>query len=244
MVLKIHLKRPHAPLPELDAGQMRLVVAQEGVYLERRNEMFSSTTTYQGPLLGLESHRRRCVLHCGKIPAPMIRDMLGFFWTAQEVHGGEAALVLLYHPQKRRFRWYCPKQTVEIFLSCGRWRAVDSIRFENPLQLPDGFVRFGDAHSHPHISKGSPSYADVEDEVHNDGLHIIVSDLVDGPSYHIDFVVDGQRFRVAPEIILADTLSPPYPPPPKSWLRRVRLVKQSGWSSLVQPSHDNERESL
>jgi len=231
------VKYPGAELPEVEPGKMRFVVARDGNYLDRHTKICTTTTAIDGPLPGLDSHREKCVLHFGQIPLDMILHMLSFFVSAYQIYDGEAALVLLYNPDQRTFRWHCPPQTVEIYQYRGRWQAWDSVVFRNPLQLPDGFIRLGDAHSH--VGAAEPSIVDRDDEAHSDGLHIVVGNLAGQPSYHIDFVVDGRRFRVPPEVILSGQPSPPYPPPPKPWLRCVRFVKRTSWySGAINNDHD------
>jgi hypothetical protein len=146
--------------------------------------------------------------------------MLAFFKYAHEVHGGEAALVLLYHPQRRRFGWHCPEQTVELFRTWkGSWQAADRIEYRNPVNLPDGYLQLGDAHLHP--GSPAPSFIDVADD--QDGLHIIVGSILSEIRYHVDFVVDGARFRVPPALIFADPHCQPFARPPKRWLRQISL---------------------
>jgi len=229
MTIEYCVKVPGKNLAPLRPGQIRYVLAREGTYLERCTTVFSSCALVGGPLPLLESHAPSCVLHCGKIPTAMIAQMLGFFQEAHWLYGGEAALILLYSPQRRAFRWLCPSQKVEVYEYRGYLSASDSVEFENPVELPAGFQRFGDAHSH--IGHAAPSYVDHRDEAHQDGLHMVIGHVSKTPTYHIDFVVDGSRFRVPPEIILASQPAPPYPRPPKSWLNSVRLVKRPSWYS-------------
>ena len=42
------------------------------------------------------------------------------------------------------------------------WRAEDTISFQNPFDLPEGYVYFGDAHLHP--GSAHPSALDVDDD--------------------------------------------------------------------------------
>src|SRR5262245_13654360 len=131
-MIPIHLKLPHLALPDLQPGQMRLVLAGDGSYLERRTSMYATSARYSGPLVGLAAHQERCTLYCGKMPRSLIRQMLGFFQSAYRIHGGEAALALLYNPEGRTFRWHCPEQTVDVYRSFGKLRAYDDITFDMP----------------------------------------------------------------------------------------------------------------
>ena len=89
-MIPIHVKTPATPLPELEPGQMRIVMAGDGPYLERRTSMYATSTRWSGPLLGLEKHEERCRLFCGRIPRVVVRTMLGFFRAAFDLHQGEA----------------------------------------------------------------------------------------------------------------------------------------------------------
>ena len=229
MTPEVYLKQPARPLPELRPGQIRYVVAGDGVYLERRTSMYATATPTPGPLAGLLPHAPTCTLLCGRIPRLLIRSMLAFFRDAYELHRGEAALVLLYHPGRRAFRWHCPHQTVEVYRSYGRLRAWDSITYDMPLQLPPGYLIFGDAHDHGDLP-ASPSGTDRGDEVHKDGLHLIVGriDRLPRVEYHVDFVMDGHRFPVEPADILEDLSCSPLPRAPAAWMQRIHM-KGPAW---------------
>lgn len=231
MSFDVLVKHPGAELPELAPGQVRYVVAGDGLYLERRTAMFATCTRVPGPVAGLAAHGEHCRLSCGRLPRLMTRAMLGFFRAAYLLHGGEAALVLLYDPARRTFRWHCPKQTVEVYTGYGgRTRAYDSIKYDVPLVVPEGYVVFGDAHSHGSLS-AIPSGTDKEDESHKDGLHLIVGRL-DRPGkfdYHADFVMDGRRFALDPAAVLEDPRCEPLPRVPPAWVRSIHMQRSSPW---------------
>jgi len=232
MSMPIHVKFPGTILPELEPGAMRYVLARDGLLLERSSGLFSTTTPLEGPILELAEHRPRCTLHCGKVPTALVRAMLGFFQVAYRIHQGEAALILLHHPDTGRFRWHCPEQKVEVYRSYGRLSAYDAVNFEIPLEVPDGYVILGDAHSHGELS-AIPSYVDEKDEKYKDGLHLIVG-RVHKPGrteYHVDFVMDGHRFTLNAEDVLETTLHEHVGKAPLSWLERVRMEQYSSWYS-------------
>jgi hypothetical protein len=224
MQIPVYLKSGER-LPRLRDNESRYVVADNGTFLERRTSMFSACTRISHFDLRLDHQDQYCVLHCGRLPRAMHRAMLAFFTAAHELHGGEAALVLLFHPERRLFRWHCPPQTVEMFQTFdGRWTACDRIEFDNPLELPDGFLHFGDAHLHP--GPPNPSSIDVADD--QDGLHIIAGNLhKERPDYNIDFVIDGIRFRVRPEHVFEDPDCTAFERPPRQWMDQIRICKQA-----------------
>lgn len=232
MNIDVLVKSPGAELPELGAGQVRYVVAADGAFLERRTPLYSTCVRVPGPLASLGSHDEHCRLTCGRLPRLMTRAMLAFFRAAYHLHGGEAALVLLYDPIRRAFRWHCPPQTVEVHQGFGgRLRASDSVEYEMPLNLPEGCVVFGDAHSHGELP-AVPSGTDKHDESHKDGLHLIVGrlDRPGGIDYHADFVMDGRRFTLGPSAVLEDPRCEPLSRVPAAWLRCIRIKRTSPWS--------------
>lgn len=224
MSIPIELNLSGRKLPELEPGEMRYVIARDGVYLDRRGAFYSTSVLLKDPPAALADYPQRCVIDCAPIPTSMLAEMIGFFQAAYELHGGEAALVLLYYPDDSRFEWHCPSQTVEVHERWGKWYVSDSVEFENPLSLPLGAMAIGDAHSHegsPH-----PSWVDKHDEDHLDGLHLIVGNIVrTQPTLHTDFAIDGARFRVPDRLIIEDWPEPPYPSPPAEWMDRIRIVK-------------------
>lgn len=229
---EIVVKRPGVEPPALAEGGLRYLLARDGLYLERRTALYHTSTRLTGPLLGLAAHEVSCQLFFPPLPRVLVRAMLTFFKAAYDLHGGEAALVLLYHPGTGAYRWHCPPQTVEVYRSFGRLRAYDAIAYELPLELPEGYVVFGDAHSHGSM----PAYAsavDKHDEEHKDGLHLIVG-RIDEPGrydYHADFVMDGQRFGLDPAAVLEDMRCRPFARPPAPWLERITMKQPSWWTT-------------
>lgn len=235
MPFDITLKTPGTKLAELKPGQFRYVLGRDGLHLERSTPMYTSSVKVDGPILFLEPHPQQCQLHCGQIPVEMLRQMVGFFQAAYEMHHGEAALVLLYYPETGQFAWHCPKQTIEMYQCWGRYYPEDSVEYENPLTLPPGAVHFGDAHSH--IGPPSPSIVDHNDETHLDGLHIIVGYINSRcPRWHIDFSIDGHRFSVPTGVILEAIPEAPFPEPPEEWMKEIKVVYPESY--YKKPSSD------
>jgi hypothetical protein len=227
---EVFVKSPGSVMSRLPEGKVRYVLAREGLYVERATSMFTTSTLLTGELPELDRHAQRCVLHTSALPAEMIALMVGFFQYASDLHGGEGALILLYHPGEDRFEWYCPHQTVKMYTWRGRWYADDSISYENPLELSPGWVQFGDAHSHLHAA--IPSHIDRADERHGDGLHLIVGYINSRhPTYNAEFVVDGRRYHMPPELIFESIPEPPYPSPPGDWIARIHIVKNRPYGS-------------
>ena len=219
MNLPILLKQGTTSLPRLRTNAARLVLARNGMFLERRGPMFLTSTRMRAADLELDDHTQYCLLSFGVLPGELHRDMLTFFLHAHRIHGGEAALILLFHPERRCFLWHCPPQTVDMHEHRDGWYADDIIEFENPLDLPDGYVQLGDAHLHP----GSPHPSALDRHEDQDGLHIIVGNITRTPQYHIDFVMDGVRFPVPPAQFFAAPDSLPDTLAPDLWIEQIRI---------------------
>ena len=119
MFRKTYLKQPGRELPALERGESRVIVADNGLFLERRTEMFT-TCSRAGPQdLKLETHHEFCRLSCGKLPRVHHRAMLGFFQYAHGLHGGEAALILLYHLGRPKTPWMALRGPIFSFMRHG-----------------------------------------------------------------------------------------------------------------------------
>lgn len=227
MHIDMVLKKSGSSLPPLEPGGIRYVVAENGVFLERRTGLFTTSCRVDDWAAGLAEHGEECELCCPPIPGHMVAQMLGFFRWAYELHGGEAVLLLLYDSSRRRFSWRCPPQEVHAWESRNRtWHTSSDISYTVPTAVPPGFVVFGDAHSHGRLAAYA-SHVDKLDEHHKDGLHIIAGYVDYGrPDFHIDFVMDTQRFALAPEVVFAETRVRPSPHVPQRWKKQVRIVRE------------------
>lgn len=226
MAIEVIVKREGEELAPLREGGARCVVASNGIFLERRTGMFATCSRVSRLPVDLASHAEACVLHAAPIPAAHAGAMLGFFRAAFELHGGEAALILLYDPARRHYRWHCPAQTVELREDrWGSWRASLEVEFEEPLELPPGCIIFGDAHSHADHSAYA-SLTDQLEERYRDGIHIVAGRLHrPRPDLHVDFLMDGRRFPFAPEEVFAPGRLVPYRRVPQAWLERIRIER-------------------
>ena len=237
MQIEVLVKRPGVALPPLAAGQLRYVAAENGVFLERQTKHYRTSCQVDPPLAGLAVQDTYCELSFQQLPPQLIAEMLGFFRWAYEKHGGEAALVLLYHEEQDEYSWACPRQTVELWQNWwGYWYPAGTIEYEDPTELPPGCVAFGDAHSHADLG-AHPSAMDEEDEQYKDGLHMIVGRLhMDDVDFHISFVMDGTRFRVAPELILGSAVPDLEVDFPPEWTQQVIVERRAYDQHAPQPA--------
>jgi hypothetical protein len=239
MSVEVLIKSAQATLPELPAG-MRYIVARDGTYLERRTKTYHSSVKVKPEFPTLDHHDEFCRLACPPLPRVMLREMLGFFREAYKKHGGEAALVLLYHPEGRRYRWWCPPQQVQMHWWGNRYEAGDSVQFQPPDELPEGYIHFGDAHSH----HGSPvpSFIDRDDEEYQDGLHLIIGNIArEEQTWHIDFCIDGQRFTLQPPLLIESLPPPPYLPPPAAWMEKITMHHRPRYTYYSSYRDDDDR---
>lgn len=227
MLVDIIIKQPETELPPLEEGQMRYVVAQNGIFLERRTTLYSTSSSVGESIAGLVPHERRCSLSTPKVSEEMARQLLSFFRWCYELHGGEAALLLLYDTQRRELQWYCPEQRVEVEETWwGGTRSIYEIQYEGPEELPANTIVLADAHSHGHLS-AYPSAVDVEDERYKDGLHIVVGYVNrEDVDVYVDFVMDGNRFTVEPDFVLSAVGDAWKEDFPKAWKDRVEVVRK------------------
>ncbi len=202
MSIPFEIKRAGESLPPTGLG-LRYIAAQNGYFLERKNDMYHSVSRVDHCGAGLVPHRASLELKTPPIPDELARPMVEFFRWAFEFHGGEAALVLLYDPANREYHWHCPEQRVELYESWGgAWYPRGDIEYTDPLEIPSGLVVFGDAHSHGDLGAYA-SAVDKEDELHKDGLHIVIGRVTDAQvDISIEFVMDRTRFRVGAEDML------------------------------------------
>jgi len=222
----IRIKRPGEALPPLPVGGLRYVLARNGLFLERRSRLFTTCAAVDRFPVGLDAHGESCRLHFGRLPGRMGRLMLGFFRRAYALHGGEAVLLLLYHPDRRRFRWYCPVQTVEKRQGYyGDWYTSYDIRYDEPDALPPGWLLVGDAHSHAWM----PAYAshtDVAEERYMDGIHIVAGRLDRlEVELSVEFVMDQKRFSIPAANVFAGGDLRRSGRFPAGWEDRIRIVR-------------------
>lgn len=238
MSFDIIMKTPGKELPPLEPGQFRYVLGRDGLSMERCTPMYTSSVKVDGPIPFLEEHPQHCQLHCGSIPSEMLQQMVGFFQAAYKMHGGEAALVLLYYPETGTFAWHCPQQKIHFYSWWGKLYVDDTVEYDNPLTLPEGAVHFGDAHSH--TGPPTPSITDQNDEAHLDGLHLIVGYVgSQRPTWHLDFCMDGNRFSVPTDVIFEAIPEAPFPEPPEEWMKQIQLIYPESHTKSKSKSSSN-----
>lgn len=194
-----------------DEHGVKFVVAGDGNYICRKSDYYESAvkTRSEIPQVFLPHLDGSRCSSSFEFPEELLAEAFGFLQAvALKYNSAESALVLLRHPE-HGLRWHCPEQSV----------STAHVHFENPTP-EDGWVRFGDIHSHPSFSN-TPSGVDEHDETHLDGFHLIAAGLASPESSSISctFCVDGKRFRMDD---LADVPKREWVKPPKEWMKKVR----------------------
>jgi hypothetical protein len=207
-------------------------VAKDGFFLERNTALFRTSCRVPSCPEGLEPHAEECVLKFGRIPQVLGRLMVSFFRAAYDLHGGEAVLILLYDPARRVFRWHCPRQTVRAYETWSRhWYASLEIEYEEPFEVPPGFVVLGDAHSHADHDAYA-SHLDKLEEMYKDGLHIVIGRVHrERVDFHVDFLMDGVRFPMEPDYVFAGTDFGDSKQAPAAWIDQIVVKKVHHGSS-------------
>jgi proteasome lid subunit RPN8/RPN11 len=178
------------------------LLAREGLYLCRQNEFFRSCVKAKDGPSELESQQPFYEPLFPKIPREIIEQAVGFFAEIAELHGSEAAALLVWDRGERRVRLLVPRQTATMSESASGYRYPIGVHYEPPTSLPEGCVIFGDIHSHVD-GAAYASYTDVQDELHSAGLHIVVGRIhSEPPELHVEAVVDTRRFSIPPERVI------------------------------------------
>lgn len=200
------------PSFEPPAAPIYYVLARNGLFLVKRNAVFTSCTPVTG-LSWLGEHTEGYRFHCPRLPSWVLGQSLAFFRAVYQRFGSEAILLLHYAPGSRDFHLVAPVQEVSP-LSC----------FYDPQPVPEGWVRAGTIHSHGQLP-GVHSEVDEEDERFDDGLHITLGRILGDPSLDCELVVGASRFELHPAEVLEPTPAGEESAPdfdfPQEWLLMV-----------------------
>jgi hypothetical protein len=117
------------------------------------------------------------------------------------------------------------------------YRYPIGVHYNPPTNLPAAWVIFGDIHCHVTYSAYA-SHTDKEDELHSAGLHIVVGRIdEDPPDFHVEAVVDGERFALALEDICEGYVERRMKVPER-WLEQVE-VEQYKWAARASGYYSN-----
>lgn len=205
------------------------VIAGNGLFLERRTELYAATVRVDGGVAGLLPHEARLDLRLPRpLPRSLVETALGFFRSVYERWEGEAVLFLFYAPaadgRRARYRVEAPPQTIRGRVEHGRFRADLRLSYGPCARPGPEWRKLGTMHSHAELSPRH-SLVDEHDELFETGLHVTVGYVGStSPEFDAAFVVAGTRFPVPPEQVLEPAhTSRAWPP---EWLERIRVVEE------------------
>lgn len=126
-------------------------------------------------------------LNARKIPFSVFSRVLNFFKKVYIEHFSEAAILLYYNPDKKRYKICIPKQEV----------GAASVDYKVEKSFP-GYVLMSSIHSHANFG-AFHSGTDKNDEKDFDGLHITIGNVNSTDfSLAASVVINGSRFKYNP----------------------------------------------
>lgn len=210
------------------------VLASDGLHICRDHEFFRSSVPARGGPGDLERQGTFLTPRFPVVPRELFERVVGFFGRVGEEHGGEAAVMLFWDRAEERVRVVVPEQTATVKRYRDGYRSPIGLLYEPPTDVPAAWVRFGDVHSHVHLSAYC-SHADQEDEVHDAGLHVVIGRIDrDPPDIHVEAVVDGVRFELEPSTVIEGYEARDLDVPAE-WLGKVVVeTSSSSWGRIVE----------
>lgn len=213
------------PWPE--GERLFYLIARDGLYICRQHEFFRSCVKAKAGPSELGPQAPMFEPRFPTIPGEIIERAVGFFTRVADLHGSEAAALLVWDPSESRVRLVVPHQTATMGGMKTRYPYPIGVHYDPPTNLPADWVIFGDIHCHVTYSAYA-SHTDKEDELHSAGLHIVVGHIhEDPPDFHVEAVVDGDRFPLALEDISEGYVERRMEVP-QDWLDQIE-IEQYTW---------------
>ncbi len=198
------------------------LLSRSGLFIGRNQPLMRSLVPALSWPRELEPQEPFLQLTYPKVPADILADIIGFFWSIADRHGAEAAVLLGY--DGAMIVPIVPEQTGTIGWGYGGKPYPIGLHYDIPLEL-NGLRIIGDIHSHV-FEAAYASSVDMQDERHRPGLHIVAGRLDrDPPAWHVEYVVDGARFPIAPEAVLdLNAYEGRVVPTDTTWTDRVEVM--------------------
>lgn len=223
------LFKTHAdqPLPADESAY--LVLASNGLWFCRNHEFFASSVRARSWPNELAQHTSSLKLRHPKVPQAMLEKTVGFFDAIAQRDHCEAGVLLAWDSRRRRIRLLVPQQVATFSVGWSGGTYPIGLHYDTPSNLPANWSIIGDVHSHVYGSAYS-SGQDQSDEEYRTGLHLVIGRLdCEPPQFHAEYVVDGERFEIDPDEVLAGYRQRD-PHVPQSWMQKVQ-VKPYSWKS-------------
>jgi proteasome lid subunit RPN8/RPN11 len=217
---------PDIPWPE--GERVFYLVGREGLFICRNGEFFRSCVPAARGPSALASQAPFLTPRFPPIPRSLFERVVGFFDRIAELHGSEAAAMLVWDRRAERVRLVVPEQTATVYRAWDGYRSAIGVHYLPPTDLPVDWIPFGDVHSHVHMAAYA-SGTDVADETHAAGLHIVVGRIQkEPPEIHVEAVVDGTRFHLDVRDVIVDYRKRRRNVP-QEWIDRVTLEEQASY---------------
>jgi hypothetical protein len=171
-------------------------MTRAGVFLCRNHPFFASDVPAPTPPRALAPHGAWCDLRYPRLGAAGLEFIVGFFDHVFRLHGAEGAVLLFWDIRRRRYVLQVPEQEATVWESMTGVRSPLDVRYAVPMPPPAGHLLVGDIHCHGDLGAYA-SATDRRDERYRDGIHVVVGRIEsEPPEFHVEFAVDGNRFRV------------------------------------------------
>ena len=211
-----------------DECKLDYLIGEDGWYLKKVNPIFEAVVKVGSNPTG-DSVDEKLLFHAAKIKGSTFRSWQEFCREVAKRNRGhsEAALMLLYHPGKKVWHAFPPKQdlsSVTVDFS-GVSDALNEFRKEHGNE----WLLAGTLHSHP--GSAHPSGTDVEDEKKMDGVHIVIPDFGSGgeKGIHAHICASGVRFSVQEASgFLVDFSVKGSDPVPEAWYSQCKWDTGTG----------------
>jgi len=198
------------------------VMTADGLFVCRNHRFFRSCVPAPRWPSALARQETFLKVAYPKMPRAMIERIVGFFSAVADRHNSEAGVLLAWDEPAQRLHVVVPDQVATVSRNWFGDVFPIGLKYEWPTELPDGWVIVGDVHSHVDHWP-NPSYIDDLDETHRAGVHVVVGRIrSEPPEFHVEAVVDGQRFTLRPDQIM-DDYRRRRDKVPRAWLEKVRI---------------------
>ena len=187
------------------------MVARGGIFLRKDGGLVQATVRVDG-IPFLEKLTPTVNLRLPKLPPELMVRTLLFFRRVYQQQTSEAVVLLHYSVAEQDYSLHCPRQQV----------SFGSVVYSAGERI-NGYQLVGSIHSHASMA-AFHSGLDSWDERYFDGLHITMGRM-DQPYFTMSCsgVVNGQRFYLAPDSVVAGIKEVDWQAVPSVSYRRERV---------------------
>ncbi len=226
------------------------VMTRSGLFFGRNTPLLRSLVPARHWPRQLADQESRLDLNHPKVPAGMLADIFGFFWAVASGSGAEAVVLLAWDAGAEAvvllawdaggqcIRPIVPTQIGTIGWGWDRRPYPIGLHYAIPPLHERGYKLLGDIHSHG-SEAAYASAIDVADELHTPGLHVVAGRVhQDPPQLHVEYVVDGTRFKLdAADVLELDGYPGRSSSCDPSWIERHRTESAAAYHRRQQSGH-------